>query len=360
MKIIDRYIIKQFIMPFIYCSLAFFILYLIADLFEHMDEFLRAHTPWYHILKYYLYMLPMIFIQTSPFSLVLALIYELGNFARHFEVVGMKACGISPKRIALPFLGLGFLLSVILLYLHEGVLPKSFVRLDQFKKMYFEKGESKNAKSYRDLAYSNAKENYVFYIHELDLKKNIAKDAQVHYLTPNGSIEKLFRAKEAQWLDKQWWFLDGSILRYDKTGEIEDTPEQFGKMVMRMGESPEDLIREEKANEQMNYLEFRFSLSKKYGKKIPAYEKVELNSKLSMPWICLVLVLVVVPMGINISKRGAFAALGRTLILTIAYYVIQFMGLASGKQDYLDPIFASWCANIIFGGLGGFLMMRLK
>lgn len=360
MKILDRYLIKQLILPFIYCGLSFFVLYLIADLFEHMDEFLKIHMPWHEIFKYYLYMLPMIYIHTSPFSLVLALIYELGNFARNFEVVGMKACGISPKRIALPFLVLGFFLSLILLYLNEGVLPKSYLQLERFKKIYFEKNTDKNPKSYRDLACSNVKENYVFYIQELNLKTNLAKGVQVHYLTPSGLIQKLFRAKAAQWLDHEWWFLDGTVLRYDETGEIEDTPEQFEKMVLRIGESPEDLIREERANEQMNYLEFKSSLARKYGKKIPVHAKTELYSKLSMPWICFVLVLVVVPMAMNISKRGAFAALGKTILFTMAYYFLQFVTITFGKQGYLDPVLASWSANIIFGGLGGFLMMRLK
>ena len=45
-KILDRYILKEFLLPFMYCSITFFLIYLIADLFEHMDKFIEASASW--------------------------------------------------------------------------------------------------------------------------------------------------------------------------------------------------------------------------------------------------------------------------------------------------------------------------
>ncbi|MBI1884365.1 MAG: LptF/LptG family permease [Chlamydiae bacterium] len=360
MKIIDRYILREFILPFFYCILTLFLLYLIADLFEHMDEFLKSHVPWLDILRYYLFMLPNIYIEICPFSLVLALIYLLGNFTRHHEIIGMRAAGISSKRIAVPFLLLGWVLSALFFYLNEEVIPQTRLQSEIFKKIFSEKETDENSQRYEDLTYGNALENYALFIHKLDPKTNIAQDVQVHYLNPDGTMNKLIRAQTGRWLDNEWWFFNGTIVRYSETGDITHDPEVFYKRKTRIYESPLDLIREEKASEQMNYSELKNSLSKKYGGRIPASQRVELYEKLATPWICFILVLVVVPIGLTITRGGALPVLGKTILLTLTYYGLQFTLSALGKQGYLPPLLASWLANGIFGGLGMILMMRLK
>jgi lipopolysaccharide export system permease protein len=359
-KIIDRYILREFILPYLYCNLAFLMLYVVGDLFEHMDEFLKARTGWQDILSYYLYMIPTIFTHTAPFSLVLSLIYELGNFARHSEIIGMKACGISPKRIAIPFLFLGLTLSLVFLYLSERVIPKANVELEILAKTYFQKSTAQNSKPYEDLAYSNAKDNYVFYIRKLDLNDNSAQEIQIQYLTPQGTIQKLIRAEAGRWLDGEWWLFNGTVLRYDETGDLQDDAENFIKRMVRIQESPQDLIREEKANQKMNYSELKDSFLKKFGKIIPAFQLVELHSKLSSPWICFILVLMIVPIGLKIPKGGAFVVLGKTILLTLGFYGSQFISMALGKQGYLQPVFACWLPNLIFGSFGVILLGKLK
>lgn len=362
MKILDRYILKEFFLPFFYCSSAFFLLYLIADLFEHMDEFMKAGVQWKNILLYYGYLIPTIFLQTVSFSLVLSLIYELGNFARHLEITGMKALGISPKRISAPFLCLGLILSFLYISLSEFVLPKTNFRIEELTKLYFEKSSKAKASSHihTDITYSNIKENYVFYIRELDLKGNLARDIQVHYLSPQGAIKKVMRAEVGRWLDHEWWLLNGTIVNYDETGETEEDFQKFMKRLVDIQESPKDLIKEEKASLQMNFREYKTSLEKKFGKNIPPIQRVELFSKISTPWICFVLSLIIVPLGLNIPKGGAFVVLGKTVLVTLAFYSVQFVSLALGKQGHIHPLLAPWLANAIFMGVGGILWGRLR
>lgn len=360
MKIIDRYLIREFFLPFLYSTLAFFLLYLVADLFEHMDEFLRAGTPWLDIIRYYLFMLPFIYTQTAPFALVLSLIYELGNLARHSEIIGMKASGISSKRIALPFIILGIGLSTFFLLLSEFVLPNTSFQLEGIKSFYFEKNSDQKNSFHKDITYSNVKENYVFFIQELDLKNKLGKNLQIHYLNSHGSVTQLVRAEEGRWLDEEWWFFDGQVIRYDENGELSTPPEKFVKRMMNIYESPKDLIREEKASEQMNYFQYRTSLIKRYGHQIPKSQRVSLYSKISWPLISLVLVLMVIPIGLKITRGGALAVLGKTLLLTLVYYGSQFLIMGLGKQGYLHPLIACWLPNLFFGSLGTIFLLRSR
>jgi lipopolysaccharide export system permease protein len=359
-KILDRYILKEFLFPFMYCSLTFFLIYLIADLFEHMDKFIEAKASWLNVVSYYFYLLPTIFTHTAPFSLVMALIYELGNFARHFEIIGMKASGVSPARIAQPFFFVGLSLTALFFLIKEVISPNANMQLENIQKIYFENISKPGDQSYDNLTFSNVKENYVFYIRELDLKRNLASDIQIHYLSEAGSIEKLLRAASAKWADGEWWLLRGTIVRYNSDGEISDHIESFNKHLSSIQESPLDLIREEQASLQMNYFQMKNNLTHKYGDRIPPSQKVELYNKLSEPWACFILVLIVAPIGLKMSRSDVFIALGKAVLLTFLYYAAQFFSMTMGKQGNLSPFIASWLANGTFGMIGLVSIRRMR
>ena len=85
MKIMDRYILKEFIKALIYCLTAFIFLYIIADLFTYIDEMIRNRVTVRTALVYYGTFVPTIFVQVSPMAALLATIYTLSNLKRYNE-----------------------------------------------------------------------------------------------------------------------------------------------------------------------------------------------------------------------------------------------------------------------------------
>ena len=66
-----------------------------------------------------------------PIVLLLALLYALTNHARHNEITAIRAAGISLWRICLPYLGVGFLLSLAVFATNELWVPNSLDRLEE-------------------------------------------------------------------------------------------------------------------------------------------------------------------------------------------------------------------------------------
>ena len=75
MKLIDKYILRQFFVPLAYCLLTFCMLFVIFDLFEHLSDFIDAKTPFLQILRYYFYYFPSMLVYILPISLLLGLLY---------------------------------------------------------------------------------------------------------------------------------------------------------------------------------------------------------------------------------------------------------------------------------------------
>ena len=66
MKLIDKYILRSFLVPTAYCLLTFCMLFIVFDLFDHLSDFIDARTSFPQIVRYYLYILPAMLVFIVP------------------------------------------------------------------------------------------------------------------------------------------------------------------------------------------------------------------------------------------------------------------------------------------------------
>ena len=137
MRILDKYLIKNFIAPFIYCLFTFTLLFVIVDLFNHLDEILRQRVPVVMLLKYFLYLTPTIFLQATPLSALLTTIYLLGTLNRHNEIVAMKASGINLIRIIFPIILLAIFFALSMELVNEKISPQALAKSMHIKNKSF-------------------------------------------------------------------------------------------------------------------------------------------------------------------------------------------------------------------------------
>ena len=114
MRLLDRYLLRELLLPLAYCLLGFLISFIAFDLFSSLAEFQKNNLTAGDILEYYLDRTPE-FLVTSfvvPMSLLLALLYALTNHARHHELTAMRAAAIPLWRMTLPYFVVGLLFSI--------------------------------------------------------------------------------------------------------------------------------------------------------------------------------------------------------------------------------------------------------
>jgi LPS export ABC transporter permease LptG/LPS export ABC transporter permease LptF len=86
---------------------------------------------------------------------------------------------------------------------------------------------------------------------------------------------------------------------------------------------------------------------------------LELQTRLSYPAACLVLLLVGVPLGVASRRGGKSSGLVFTLLLVLLYYILSFTGISMARQDQLSPFLGVWMANILFAASGLFLLWQM-
>src|SRR5437867_9242906 len=126
MRLLDRYLLRELLTPFCYCLMGILIFWISFDLYSELNEFQRNHLNAVDVLQFYLVQLPeMLVFPLLPVVLLLALLYALTNHARYHELTAMRAAGISLWRLALPYLGVGLLLSLAASVMNELWAPQS-------------------------------------------------------------------------------------------------------------------------------------------------------------------------------------------------------------------------------------------
>src|SRR5450755_1857985 len=135
MRLLDRYIIRNFLQPYIYCILGFLSIWLIFDISDNSSVIFDARVPFLSVAKFYWTQIPQVLVILLPVSLLLALLFSLGRMSRSNEIVSMLTAGVSVPRVVFPLLIIGLLTTGVAMALnyslaaHAELARKNF--LDQ-------------------------------------------------------------------------------------------------------------------------------------------------------------------------------------------------------------------------------------
>src|SRR3989442_9050740 len=131
MRLLDRYLLRELLVPLGYCLGGFLVFWIAFDLFGNLGVFQTNRLRGPDVAEYYLFKAPEFLVVVLPIALLLALLYTLTNHARHHEITAIRSAGLSLWRVCLPYLAVGLLASLALFALNELLVPDSDDAADQ-------------------------------------------------------------------------------------------------------------------------------------------------------------------------------------------------------------------------------------
>ena len=132
MKLLDRYVLRNFLQAYIYCIIGFLSIWLIFDVSDNISVFIDQHlSPW-RLAHYYSTQLPQILVILLPVALLLALLFSLGRMSRSNEIVSMLTAGVSIPRLLFPLICVGVLTAIGSTALNYSLAPHAEARTESF------------------------------------------------------------------------------------------------------------------------------------------------------------------------------------------------------------------------------------
>jgi len=104
-------------------------------------------------------------------------------------------------------------------------------------------------------------------------------------------------------------------------------------------------------------IETEINKQESFDKQIDRY-KVEIHKKYSIPFACVVFVLVGSPLAIRMSRSGMNMAIGLSILFFLVYYVCLIGGEKLADRGFMTPFLSMWTPNIAFGALALVLLKK--
>jgi lipopolysaccharide export system permease protein len=348
MKILDRYISREYIRAFIFSISGFVLVYVIVDLFENIDKFIDTHARMSLVGQYYLFYIPYIAILVLPVATLLASLYSIGTLARNRELIAMKGAGISLYRILRPVFLWAVVISLIALLIAELVIPWSNEKKTTIRRVAIEGRQPVNFSWRLNFAYSGSGDR----MYHIGLYNGSADRLERVVIRRRlAEVDQKIEAREAVWEDGGWTFRNGQI----RTNE--ERIIKFDRIrILYLDETPANFQTRQRDPQEMNYFQLKDYIDNtEAGGGTARQEIVDLNLKLAFPLANFIIVLFGAPLASNPRRGGKVSGFAISLVVCIVYWGFLQAGRAIGHRGTLPPVWAAWSGNIFFGILGSIL-----
>jgi len=201
-RLLDRYLLRELLVPLGYCLSGFLVFWLAFDLFSEMGQLQDQKLRGGDILQYYLARIPEFIVVVIPIALLLALLYTLTNHARHHELTAIRAAGVSVWRLCVPYLGVGLAGTFFLFALNEFCVPRTSERAERIFNRRLDRPKKSVAPS---SGLANLREKRIWFFERYNPRTSEMLNPQVLWTLPIGS-ELWLLATRAVRINGIWTF----------------------------------------------------------------------------------------------------------------------------------------------------------
>jgi LPS export ABC transporter permease LptF/LPS export ABC transporter permease LptG len=358
--LLDDYVLRDFGLYLGMVVGAFLVLTLVYTLFELTGDIVRNHIPMIVVGDYLLNVTPFFLYNTLHWCMLLAVLVTFTILQRSNEVTAMKATGISIYRVIVPVLVMASLFAAGLFLFEQFYLPRTNKRQDALRNLI--KGKPAQTYLRPDRQWIFGESSNIYYYQFFDQDRDQFANISVFQFDPRTyEVTRRIFAARAQWqpdLD-QWVYtkgwersLNGSAIEAFREFNVATFP-QFR-------EPPTYFKKEVHQSLEMNYAELRRYINDLQQSGFDVVRlRVQLHRKLSFPLATLVMAVIAIPFSLNAGRRGAITGVATAIGIAIVYLIVAGLFESMGNISQLPPSLAAWSPDILFGLIGGYLLLKV-
>lgn len=359
MRILDKYILKEFIGPFLFGVCAFtavFIgtgtLYRIANLINQYGA-----SAW-AIFRILILALPSIIVVTFPMSVLLGSLMAFGRLSSSSELIVMRSGGQNFIRLAMPIFIAAFFISMAATAFNEYVVPKAN---NAYNTIINEEIKHNAAPTTQDhIIIKNIKGSDIsslMYARQYDANAKELKDITVQEFE-NDVLMRVEKADRADWNGSKWVMHKGVI--YDISAQDNSTRSMtFSEQYLPIIQTPNKINASQKKPDELTIRELREQIELLQENGVDTNKmKVEMYNRFALPLASLVCAMVGAPLGMQKQRGSSSIGFGISVIVIFIYYSIMTLGNALGNGGRMPPYLAAFLPDIICGVAGVLLIYR--
>lgn len=377
--IINRYIGKELISPFL-LGLSVFTFILLMDKMVQLTRLvLRNGMPFTLVGSMVVYVLPTIMVLAVPMAVLIACVIAFSRMSADGELTAIRAGGISIFQVSMPAVLIALVLSVIMFFFNNTILPESNFRLRQLQNDIM----SRNATLTIEPNVYVKQDDFVLICRDKDDKTGELYDV-VMYLTDTNNEKK----REIEITADSGNIKGGGdsniavlILKNGQIHNVEKLPDkentytlinfsQLNKVLTFNEES--NFTSGSKRADEMSGRQLMEEIQRNVNMKGDnlADERLKqsfiikwrykMRNRFALPFGCLAFSLVGIPLGFHSRRSGKSIGFGLSLFPIFLYFIGIKLGEAVGMTGVIHPGLAAWLPNLSIAALGIGLLVYIN
>ena len=359
-QILDDYILRDLLIYLGLILATFIILSLVFNFFELLGDIVRNRVPLVTVGAYMVNVVPGMLYLMTPLSVLIAVLVTFGLMQKANEITAMKATGISIYRASVPVLLLAAVLPIGLFVFDQYWLPQANKRQDQLWNAI--KGKPPQTYLRPDRKWIFGQHSTIYYYEFFDPDRDQFGSISVFEFDPaTFEFTRRVYATRAHWTPelRKWIFeggwerdFQGAAIRQYRTFDVATFPE--------LAESPPYFKKEVKQSSEMSYEELsRYIKDLQQSGFDVVRLRVQLQKKFAFPLITFVMAVLAIPFALSSGRRGALAGVATAIGIAVVYWVSSGLFEAMGNVSQLPAALAAWAPDVIFGFVGGYLILKV-
>lgn len=360
MKILDRYILKKFLLGTLFGLVSFVSLFVIIDLMESLGDFLDNNVRTVVIVQYYIAFMPEIIKLMMPVGVLLSCLFTTGKLASQNELTAMKSGGMSMYRYMAPLVIVAFLISAASVYFNGWIVPYANQYKFAIERSYLHRGHEAAA---RLNMYLQDGPKRIVYLNVYDGVSRTGSRVSIQEFSDTSliSISRRYDAQQIVWdTTHNVWKLRYGVERI-LTGSAQRVRNFTEFPMAGLHFTPPDLVEKTDRPDEMNYFELRHFIEQQQrsGNDVSRW-MVDFYSKVSFPFASVIVVLFGVPFSFGKRRSGLALQFGISLAVCFVYLAFMKISQVFGYNGDLHPLLTAWLANILFAAAGVVNIIRAE
>jgi lipopolysaccharide export system permease protein len=352
MKIVTRYIYRQFLRNLALSIFVLSSLFLFVDFFDRIDNVLERDASFGLIITYFSLKIPYFLLLTLPISMLVASLFTMGLLTRSSELTAMRASGFTLFSLARPIFVVGLVVVLLSSILSETIIPYTQRRVREMWNIDI-KQRDQDGHYDRQRFWFRDGDNF-YSVSMFDSRENALLDLSIFALDDAFFMERRRDARKAVYLsDSLGWNMSSVVEKsFGERGVSSEL--DFQSLPLPISANPEKFYITKTDPATMSYRELQGFIreQERNGLSTASYLG-DLYSKLAFPFINLIVPLLVIPFAVGSSRTKSLAGASIAAVITgFSYHVIHSLAIALSRAELWPPLLSAWAANILLSAIG--------
>ncbi len=366
----DRYVFFEWLKVFALVLGSMFGLLILFEIQDSFTDLVSYEATFGQIAFYYAILSPSFLTITLPASILVSILYALGQLHRSNEFVALRASGMSVIRVTRSIWLASLLISGGLWYLNSSLIPWSVEESDRLMLSLRLNKEAQEMGSdevgiIQGLSFDNRRANRMWFINRYSQFKSQGYGIQVSMMNEDRREMRRIMARYGYFDEVlgYWILFDGRQIIHNLEDDSNPRLPPFDRLEAReltddpglmllFGKRPKDLSFRQLTRITEN-------VTRDENPKVLAYD-ARRHALMASAASCLIVAGIAVPFAVAGVRTNPAVGVSKSIGLFFGFYLLTSVLNALGRDGSLSPVWAAWAPMVLMIVLSYFLMRRVR